>query len=150
MILRHITLSINIPSILEDGYLKPANKPGCMDHDCVSFEVYNGSNAFIKCCMHEEGLDEEDIVPLYFDSNKMNEDGYYPVEKVYEKAYSKKELEVNIKKEVFHKEFGMISIGIITQEEYDSIGEYRFVKGKVPLKYLTEESKQRLGIRDSK
>ncbi|MDF9495168.1 hypothetical protein P5772_22100 [Bacillus cereus] len=147
MILRHVTSKQNLSSILEDGYLKPTSNPGKPDHECVSFEIYNGSVALIKCLLEQKSLKEDEIISLFFDGNMMTEEGLPPVRNVHASAYSKSELQVYIPKVVNHPDVGPMKVGgLLTQDEYDSIGDYRFVQGNVPLKYLTSETKQLLRI----
>lgn len=146
MILRHLTTIRKLPLILESGYLIPADKPGKMDDKLVSFEVYTGSEELIKCYAEQKKVSKEDIIPLFFDGQKMVNEGINLVKKVYGNAYSKSELQVFIGKTFTHKGNQYDVPGIITQEEYESIGEYLFVDSRVPLRFLTAETKRNLGV----
>jgi len=136
MFLRHITLKKWLKAIYESECLDPSKTPRHgIDREYMSFELNPVSDilfrAFPKLKSNPiSNIQDGEQFELLFDADKMQTDGIELVEKV--GANSKRELEMTLRLSGFSK------------QEIESVGEYRFIKGKVSLKYLTSESKRQL------
>ncbi|MCC1486760.1 DUF4433 domain-containing protein [Bacillus tropicus] len=129
MIFRHFTPIENLPSILSDGYLKARENPDVSDNGCVSLEEYKGNEFILKCFTIQEVYNKNNLIPLFFDGDKMEQDGLQFKNTNYSKA----------------ENLIYVNDGTITQEEYEQIGNYYFHVGNLSLDYLTEETKERIG-----
>jgi uncharacterized protein YbgA (DUF1722 family) len=135
LILRHVTLKRRLIKIYNDGYLDPtaSSRKLSSDNKFIAFELNPKNETLIKIfhVLKSNPLDTftaKDVFELTFDGNKMIADG-----KVLETLTQNKYQLINY-----------IKSGFISQQEYDSIGDFIFVKGKISLDYLTKESKNRL------
>lgn len=130
-ILRHVTASSNIPSILQEGKLNAKFTPRKISSDIryVAFEEYTGSNVFEKL-YKENRLKGAEIFPLFFCKKHMLDDGI--VFHFGQGFPSKVENQVF----VFDK--------TISENEYEQIGDYLFIENEVALRYLTDECKNSL------
>ncbi|AJH80260.1 TPA: hypothetical protein ACTZ3H_005406 [Bacillus cereus] len=129
MIFRHYTPIEKLPSILSDGYLKGREKQNVSDYGCVSLEEYKGNDVLLKCFVNQDAYNKKNLIPLFFDGDKMEQDSL----KFKNIDYSKAE------------NYIFVLNGTITQEEYEQIGEYYFHIGNLSLDYLTEETKEIIG-----
>lgn len=130
MIIRHITQVKFLKSIMADGYLDPSRNPkrySC-DKEYVSFEKYIGSNALLKFYLSYKKLEKEDVFELFFDTDLMERDGIKLVTRFHNGgSHTKVELQ-----------------NLLSEDEYNSVGDYIFVRGRVSLRCLTEECRNRL------
>ncbi len=131
IILRHCTPTKNLTSIIKDNELNcnHSSRIKSIDYGYIAFEMYNGSDTMVKIAKYTKNTN--DITELFFDGDKLREGGYEILER---KAPAKNE---NI---VFK------ASGFINDEEYDSIGEYCFIKSPVSLDCLTDDTRVKLGI----
>jgi hypothetical protein len=136
--LRHITLKKNLQSIYNDGALEASKTlRNGMDKEYVAFELNPNTDVLLDIFhklksndLSNVHISPDDVFELIFDGNKMLADGIEIVEKV--GGNSKVEISIAL------PQWG------ITEKDWMSIGEYRFVKGKASLQYLTEESSKKL------
>lgn len=133
MILRHITLKKHLKSIVEMDCLLPTNQPRRSDHGYISFEKYNGNDYLLKPFVIEKKVELEDVFPLLFDGEKIMNDGINIVD-LFENGGKMTKEELN--PQFFESPLTMI--------EFAQIGDYRFIKGTLSLKYLLPESKEAL------
>lgn len=137
MILRHVTLKRRLSGIYECGALYPAAelgmRMGSADKEYVSFELNPTTEALIKVFpilkSNPFGIVKQgDQFELLFDGNKMMDDGFT--------------IDLLSQHKIQIREY--IGQNGFTEEDYESIGEFVFVRSRVSLKYLTEESRERL------
>ena len=130
MIIRHTTQVKFLQSIMTDGFLNPSHNPkrfSC-DKEYISFEKYTGSNTLVNLYIKLKKIKKEEAFELFFDSDLMEKDGLELVAKFHNGGiHTKLELK-----------------DMLTEEEYNSVGDYIFVRGCVSLKYLTEECRNKL------
>ena len=129
IILRHVTPIENIPSILHEGKLSALYtlRRQSSDRRYISFEVYTGSTFLEQLCRKKSNANM--TFSLFFRKSYMLDDGI--VFKCGQGFPSKIENIVYVNQ-------------LISQEEYEQIGDYIFVEGEVLLKYLTGECKSLL------
>lgn len=130
MILRHCTPTKNLESIIREKELncKHSTRINSSDYGYVAFEIYNDSDTMVKIAKYTKKTD--DITELFFDGNKLNKEGY---------KILKLEAPTKCENIVFKE------AGFITEEEYNSIGDYCFIKSPVRLEYLTDDMKTKFG-----
>lgn len=135
MNLRHITPKRNLSNIYEDGVLRPASNLGIRqqssDSGHVAFELDPQSDALYRMFPYLKAhlrLQEGDFFILDFDGDRLIADGYHPIEL--------SQYKIQIQHLVGQHGF--------TMDDYDSVGLFRFIQGEVPLRYLAEESRERL------
>lgn len=134
MILRHLTTKDKIQLIKRDGFLRGSDNLRKTHKDHVSFELFDTQqdrNAFIRAYATVRDIDIKEVVELFFDGDRMMEDGYTVMDRF---ISGKKDTKVELS---IHPS--------ISKDDYEAIGEYRFVYGRVPLEFLTEESKKLYG-----
>jgi hypothetical protein len=131
MILRHTTHKDNLSKIVEEGCLNGKYFEREKDIQHVSFELNPQNNVLTDNFyrMKNKG-NQQDYFFLEFDGQRLIDAGYAILDKIGEQKFSKVEITFILKD--------------LTTEEYEGIGNYRFVHGEVPLEFLTEESKMRL------
>lgn len=127
MILRHTTHKLNIEGIIRDGCLDGKFHKREKDVGHVSFELDPRNDILTESFyrLKNKGI-KNDYVYLEFDGELLRNDGYEIVKTIEGKPMTKVELKIALS---------------LTDDQYEKIGEYRFIKGKIPLTYLTEESK---------
>lgn len=128
LILRHLTTSDKFHSILKDGVLKGSNNLRNTHNGHVSFEEFNrekDERAFVKGFALTKGVRESEVIQLLFDGTKMVQMGI-----------EIRDSFINGTKD------SKIELGyFISDEELESVGDYRFVFGEVPLDFLLEQPK---------
>lgn len=137
MKLRHITLKKSLQSIYNDGALDASKTlRNGVDKEYVAFELNPKTNVLFNIFHKLKSNDllnvhisPDDVFELIFDGNKMLADGIQ-----IEKVGGNGKVEIST----------ALSQWGITEKDWISIGEYRFVKGKVSLQYLTEKSTEKL------
>lgn len=131
MILRHLTTVEKIASILNDGFLRGSNNMRTAHQDHVSFEIFNPNKertAFIKAYSLAKGVNVNNVVELFFHAEKMIGAGI-EIRNSFINGIKDSKIELSLYPEV-------------TEDDLKSIGDYCFVYGKVPLKFLTEQTKR--------
>ncbi len=129
-VLRHVTNKRFLYSIINEGKLSDEFLLGKKDRSHISFESNPKTNTLVEnfhILKQELGWKKNDIFELQFDAKKLHENGYKILNNIEGKYYSKVELDIVIDHKVSHL-----------------VGDYVFIKGEVPLKYLTDESKSNL------
>lgn len=135
MILRHLTTVEDITSILSDGFLRGSNNMRTAHQDHVSFEIFNPHNdrkAFIKAYSVAKGVNVNNVVELFFDAKKMVGAGI-EIRDTFINGIKDSKIELSLYPEV-------------TEDDLKSIGDYCFVYGKVPLNFLTEQTKREIQL----
>ena len=135
MILRHVTLRRRLPKIVRDRCLNPdaSTRKDSSDYGHISFEKEPINDVLVRIfplikssCL--EQFCDGDQYELLFDGHKLLQDGY----------------KVETLGQVREQLAGSVQLGILTEKELKSLGDFVHIKGKVPLDYLLEESKLRL------
>lgn len=136
MILRHVTLKKYLPKIVEINSLyAEAHRVRKISADggYNAFEVNPISNVLVRIfpLIKSNPFNtyvEGDQFELLFDGDRMLADGLV----LEDLGQSKIQLQY------------LVHIAKITTEEYESIGQFRFIAGEVSLNYLTQESRDNL------
>jgi hypothetical protein len=136
MILRHVTLKRRIPSIIESNALNAEAfiiRTRSNDGSYNAFEVNPTSDVLVRIfpiikSNPIESFSEEDIFELSFDGDRMFADGLI----LEDMNQNKVQL------------WYLVTEGVLTEEEFLSLGEFKFIRGEVSLEYLTNECKRRL------
>lgn len=137
MILRHVTLKSKLSSIYQHEALLPAAELGIRmesaDKDYVAFELNPTSDALVRIFpmlksnpLHS--VMDGDQFELLFDGKRMLAEGFLL------KQLNQHKIQIR----------PYIGQNGFSEEEYESIGEFVFVLSRVPIKYLTEDSRARL------
>ncbi|MGG0789881.1 hypothetical protein ABE132_14485 [Peribacillus simplex] len=128
MILRHLTTQDFIQSIMKDGFLRGSNNLRGIHNGHVSFELFNSKKdekVFIKGFAKAKGISENTVVQLLFDGTKMIENGI-EVRDAFITGSTDRKIELGY---------------YLNESELESVGDYRYVFGNVPLKFLIESPK---------
>ncbi|MGE7828838.1 hypothetical protein [Paenibacillus sp. NPDC093718] len=139
MILRHVTLKSKLSSIYQHEALLPAAELGIRmrsaDKDYVAFELNPTSDVLVRIfpmlksnSFNSKSVMDGDQFELLFDGKKMSAEGFL-IEQL-------NQLKIQIRPYIGQNGF--------TEEEYESIGAFVFVQSRVPIKYLTEDSRATL------
>lgn len=132
MILRHITKKECLSSIINDNCLKGSNNLRKRHEGYVSFENFNPNydRSVLLCGIaNAKNVAPSELVELFFDEKKIIKSGLKVSETFLDGTRdSKTELTY----------YG------ISKEELSSVGDYRYVYGRVSLDFLTDESKKEI------
>jgi len=133
MILRHVTLRRRLPSIIQCNALNAEVLTIRESNDgrYTAFEVNPTSNVLVRIfpIIKSDFFDDflmEDIFELCFDGERMIADGLIL-----------ENLNQN-KSQLLH----LVKDGTLTEDEFMTIGEFRFIRGEVSLDYLTSDSRR--------
>jgi len=133
--LRHITLKRRLEKIYRDGCLNPADssRTNSFDSSYVAFELDPTSDVLVKIFPAIksnllEAFEEGDQFELIFDGTRLVSDG----------------MKLEILSQNKLQLIDYVELDVMTREEYESIGEFVFFKGKVSLEYLTSDSNDKL------
>lgn len=160
MILRHITPISHLHSIVSDNKLRADAKPNKknLDANYVALEIYNESRVLpiIKIMANEGNKDtySNGFVAFYFDSGKIEASGIKIIHKdeafIVDEHGKKKPFADKRENLIYITNHELLKMGVdsnqhtISKSEYDSIGEYVFIKGELSLDLLTDDSKRLL------
>ncbi|MCA1047051.1 hypothetical protein [Bacillus toyonensis] len=142
--IRHITTLKNYEKIRSTGYLAPRGDGfSCApEKEYIAFESYSESKAFYKAIFNgkksKHPLNKiEDLVGLIFDKEHLRSKGYEVIDSISEQDKTR----VVIAGEKFTTKWENVTMRdceVISRDEFNSIGEYVFVKGKIPMELLVK------------
>lgn len=144
--IRHITTKATFEKIIKDGFIYPSKEnlgSSAPEKEYVAFETYNGNKVFYKAFYNTNrcnsyrypNLSEEDLIGLILDENKLKNEHY---EIIFSPVGTETYLD-NGKK--FTTKFENSICPFITKEEYIEIGEYVFIRGRIPIRFIEEIEK---------
>ncbi|MDQ0197076.1 hypothetical protein [Neobacillus ginsengisoli] len=134
MILRHVTRNTALPSIIKSDCLDPEFLQREHDRGHISFELNPKTELLTKYFHVIKGWNQDEPFELLFDGEELLQDNYEILHSIEGIKFNK---EVDIGWKLRDAKIPYL------KEDVDNI-EYCFIKGKVQLKYLTEESKRKL------
>ncbi|MDZ4614860.1 hypothetical protein ORM66_20670 [Bacillus cereus] len=142
--IRHITTLKNYGKIKDKEYLLPRGDGNSVapEKDYIAFESHSESKAFYKAILSgKEGKHPdakiEDLVGLIFDEEQLKLQGFEVINSISKEE--KTRIEIAEKKFTTKWEnVTMRDCGVISGDEFSSIGEYVFVKGKIPIEFLVK------------
>lgn len=128
-ILRHVTKDDYINSIVREGALLGRYGRRKGDNKYISFELNPTTNTLVEVFhILKEDWSEKQSFELLFDVKKLEKDGYKINSTIDGKYFTNKEIDLVM------EAHGLPKVS-------NRIGKYAFIKDKVPLRYLTVESK---------
>ncbi|OAB39290.1 hypothetical protein PMSD_05010 [Paenibacillus macquariensis subsp. defensor] len=133
MILRHTTLisllrEISCEDALDGKYHKRAKDIGHVSFELNPQNDYLSNNLYL---LNKRG-NIDDYFYLEFDGERLEADGYKIIDKINGIRMTKLEIKITLPE--------------MSEDQYHGIGEYRFIEGKIPLIYLTDDSRERLNV----
>lgn len=134
MIIRHITDKKILEAIIKHGCLDSVFNKRTHDRDYISFQ-FNPANDFLTQHFHLlKNWNASDIFELNFDGNRLLKDGFEIHDSIEGTKFNKK-IDIGWKLREHNIKFSNNDVNNV---------EYCFIKYKVPLSYLTEESKEKV------
>ncbi|PEL97814.1 hypothetical protein CN602_23365 [Bacillus cereus] len=148
--IRHITTKNLFEKMKKTGYIIPAGNGVSVapEKEYVAFEQYKGNKSFYKAIyegkksnpyyVEYKNLKLEDLVGLMVEEKELENEGIEIVYATseYPEQYTK---EIDGRKFTTKWENYIASLGgILSNEDYENIGEYVFVKGSIPIKYVKQ------------
>lgn len=130
-ILRHVTKKEFLGSIISDGALMGGYVQRTMDKGYISFELNPTNDTLAKVFHILKDWEETEPFELIFDGEQLIQAGYVINPTINGVTYIKEEIDCVMKTK---------GIRAISHE----IGDYVFIKGNVPLRFLTSGSKEEI------
>jgi hypothetical protein len=156
-IIRHITTKTLFEKIKKTGYICPAGSGVSVapEKDYVAFETYKENKAFYKAIYNGKSssnynLQKNDLVGLWIDKEELVNDGFCVIEAtaLYEgqhtrvidgkKFTTKWENYTSVQGREILEKMEINPEDLLSREEFNNIGEYVFVQGCIPVKYIKD------------
>ncbi|MDV2886278.1 hypothetical protein RYX45_13900 [Alkalihalophilus pseudofirmus] len=128
-LLRHITKKEFLPSIISSGALLGEFVQRKGDNNYISFEANPTDDTLVRNFHIIKNWEESEVFELIFNGENLVRDGFNICSTIDGKRFSKIEIDLEMQAK------GKDNIAHL-------VGDYAFIKGLVPLRYLTDISKQ--------
>ncbi|HHY2677078.1 TPA: hypothetical protein ACV439_005082 [Bacillus toyonensis] len=134
MLLRHITNINSLGSIIKDGCLDSKYNRRQHDRDYLSFELNPKTNYLVDIFHLLKGWNKEETFELLFDGKKLLENNYEICDSMDNIKFNKQlDIGMNLKGKI-----------VFTEEDIKTVGDYCFIKRKVSLEFLTNETQKKI------